>query len=309
MASSRACSDPGPTRLAVLLALGVCALAACATLPVAPASVPKPAPASPFSHDVFDRFLSRRVDDHGLVDYAVLARDPADLERYLSDVASRSPLSHPEAFPDDADRLAYWINAYNAWVLRAVLESYPVASVGDVSTPRALFFLPGLARFFVGQRVTLGGDRMSLFWLEHGVIRRGFAEPRVHFALNCASLGCPRLPREAFRPDRLEAQLEREARRFVGEVRNVRIDEAAREIWLSPIFEWYEGDFTSWLEALHPDQPATLASYLAHYTEGELARQLAACRDCALRFVAYDWALNDRDAPCPEQTPATKVFR
>lgn len=273
------------------VALGCTLQVACAGLPVATDPVPA-APEEVFAHGDLDRFLARHVDARGQVNYAAASRDSADLERYLASVAARSPDSHPEVFRSEAERLAYWLNAYNAWVLRAVLEYYPIASVREVPKPRALFFAGGLARFFVGQKLTVGGDRMSLLWLENRVIRPRFAEPRVHFALNCASRSCPRLPAEAFHPTLLEDQLQRATWRFLSEERSVRVDLEAREIWLSAIFDWYEGDFTSWLEAAHPERPATLVSYVSLHAEDDLAEVLEACAGCRVRFAEYDWALN-----------------
>jgi hypothetical protein len=263
-------------------------LAACTTVPLPELADPG---GEAFSHEPLDRFLERFVDEDGRVDYPGAAADRGDLERYLAAVAARSPDSHPELFPTEADRLAYWLNGYNAWVLRAVIEYYPIESVRDVPKPRALL-LGGLARFFVGQKVTLGGDRMSLYHLENGIVRERFAEPRIHFALNCASRSCPRLPTEAFDAMSLERQLGLETRRFIGEARNVRVDSSAREVWLSAIFDWYESDFTSWLAGAHPERPATLLSYVALYAEGGLGEALAECADCKVRFFEYDWGLN-----------------
>ena len=263
-------------------------LAACATIPVP--ELVDPAPEA-FGHESLDDFLERFVDEDGRVDYRAASRDWSDLERYLAAVAAQSPDTHPELFPTQGDRLAYWINAYNAWILRTVLEYYPIESVRDVRKPRALL-LGGLARFFVGQKVTLGGDRMSFYHLENGIVRERFAEPRIHFALNCASRSCPQLPAEAFDPMSLERQLDRETRLFVGAERNVRVDLRAREVWLSAIFDWYENDFTSWLAGAHPERPATLSSYVALHAEGPLAEALAECDDCDVRFFEYDWGLN-----------------
>lgn len=272
-------------RLVLVLA---CFLSACTTLPVLDPDEPV---GDTFSHERLDGFLERFVDEDGRVDYWSATTDRGDLERYLAAVAARSPDSHPELFPTQGERLAYWLNGYNAWVLRAVLEYYPIESVQDVPKPRALL-LGGLARFFVGQKVTLGGDRMSFYHLGNGIVRERFAEPRIHFALNRASRSCPRLPAEAFDPMSLERQLDREARRFVRDERNVRVDPRAREVWLSAIFDWYASDFTSWLEGAHPERADTLLSYVAFHAEGDLAEALAECADCKVRFFEYDWGLN-----------------
>ena len=106
------------------------------------------------------------------------------------------------------------------------------------------------AGFFFLQRVEVGGRRLSLYTLENRIVRARFDEPRIHFALNCASVGCPSLPPEAFVPERLEQQLARETARFLSEERNVAVDLDARIVRLSSIFDWYDVDFTGWMERL-----------------------------------------------------------
>lgn len=283
------------TRLqgAFVLVAAAVAMTGCTTLPV-PAWQGEGGDA-PFSNTDLDSFLARFVDDAGGVDYPGAKRDRGDLSRYVGRVAVVSPDSRPALFTSDDDRLAYWINAYNAWVLHAVLERYPIASVRDVRPPRPLFFLPRLAGFFYLQRVTVGGEEMSLLDLENRLVRKRFADPRIHFALNCASESCPRLLRHAFHGDGLERALEAEARHFVGDPRNVRIRPEAGVVHLSSIFDWYEEDFVGWMEAQHPTAPATLLGYLALYLNEDASARLASCTDCRIEFIPYDWTLNDQE--------------
>ena len=269
----------------------------CALLAVAPACTtiqPQGAPeiaALPrvFSHEAFDAVLQRHVDTDGRVDYPALLADREPLDRYYASLGASSPDSHPELFADDAARLAYWINAYNASVLVAVLTHYPIDSVRDIRPPFPVFFLPKLAGFFLLQRITLGGNRTSFYALENSVVRKRFAEPRIHFALNCASVSCPRLPRSAFTGPGLEAELEREARRFVAERRNVDIDLENRRIALSSIFDWYNEDF---LKIPRAGEKPTLLNYLEPLLAPEKATALRACADCKVVFAPYDWSLN-----------------
>ncbi|NNL86269.1 MAG: DUF547 domain-containing protein [Myxococcales bacterium] len=278
-------------RAALLLALLFCG---CSTVPV-----PQDAPRSDavFPHGDWHRFLQRHVDEDGQVGYAAAATDRADLDRYLATLAARSPDSHPDAFPTAAHRLAYWINAYNAWVIATVLANYPIDGVRSVTAPRALFFAPKGTGFFLLQRISLGGRRTSLYALENRVIRGRFEDPRIHFALNCASASCPRLPREAFDGVQLESQLNREAHRFVSDPRYVSVDRERRELRLSSIFEWYRSDFTDWLERFLPDRPSTLASYVSLFASEHLRADLARCARCDVVFEPYDWSLNERREP------------
>jgi hypothetical protein len=272
------------------------ALAGCTAIP--PSAVPeRPRLEAPqtFSHADFNQVLQHFVDDQGRVDYAALKADSRDLERYYLQLTTYSPDSHPAFFPTDQSKLAYWINAYNAAVLKTVLRYYPIASVEAIKPPFLLFFLPRKSGFFLFQRVIFGGKTTSLYFLEHGVVRKRFADPRVHFALNCASRSCPRLPQSAFTAEELHEQLDYEARRFVAEKRNVNIDHHQSTVWLSSIFDWYADDFLQWYRHHFPGEPATLLRYIALYASPEHAEELKQATSYTVRFVAYDWGLNDQD--------------
>lgn len=247
-----------------------------------------------FSHEDFDRVLQSFVDNQGQVDYTALKNDPRDLERYSLLLSTYSPDSHPALFPTENSKLAYWLNAYNAAVIKTVLTYYPISGVGDIRPPLLLFFLPRKSGFFLFQRVTFGGKTTSLYFLEHRVIRKRFADPRVHFALNCASGGCPRLPRQAFTAEHLNEQLDHEARKFLAEERNFVIDHEKKTVSLSSIFEWYESDFLTWLQRTFPDRKATLLGYVALYVSVEKAEELRQAASYTVRFIPYDWRLNDQ---------------
>jgi hypothetical protein len=142
----------------------------------------------------------------------------------------------PHLFPTRDDELAYWLNAYNALVVAGVLDR-------GVATPSVwgdgLF---GIG-FFTAPRDTLGGRRLSLKELEDEIVRERYRDPRVHAALNCASIGCPRLWRRAFAGETLAADLDAAMREFVASERHCRIETAKSTVWLSKIFDWFEGDF------------------------------------------------------------------
>jgi len=267
---------------------------ACTTIPPIDSNI---APAQPqrFSHKNFDQVLRHFVNDQGRVDYSGLKADPDQFENYYQQIAIYSPDNSPASFKHQSDRLAYWINAYNAAVIKTVLSYYPISSIEDVKPPLALFFLPDKTGFFVFQKPSFGRTTTSLYYLENSVIRERFAEPRVHFALNCASRGCPKLPRYAFNGDELDRQLDREARIFFAESRNFRIDPATKTIYLSSILDWYRDDFVDWYREHYPEQEATLLQYVALYLEPERARNLRENSSTfGVEFVPYDWGLNDQ---------------
>jgi len=252
----------------------------------------------PFSHEEYAPVLKRFVDDQGRVDYGELRDQPEALDRYYFLVSLYGPDNHPELFPTEADRLAYWLNAYNAVVLAVIVAHDPVDSVTDIEPWPPLSFLPGNSGFFMFQRVTVGGSNRSLRSLKNRVIRRRFKDPRVHFALSFGTRGSPPLPRKPFEASRLEDDLDGAARAFVSEERNVRVDHQGRVVHLASIFEWYQNDFLDWLRDRHPDQDPTLVGYVARYASAEKAEALRRATGYEVRFNDHDWRLNGReDAP------------
>lgn len=248
-----------------------------------------------FSHDRFDAMLARAVDNQGRVDYTLLRENAADLDAYLLRVAAYSPDSHPAMFPTQNHKLAYWLNAYNAYVIKAVLVHYPIKSVLDVNPPALLFFLPDTFGFFIFQRFEFGGETTNLYYLGNDVVRERFQDPRVHFALNCASISCPHLPRYAFTGDRLDDQLNAETLEFLTDDRNVRIDHENKTIWLSSIFKWYASDFEDPAGQAQKSKDSPLVAYLLnHLPPGKADDLKAVANQYAIKFIPYDWGLNDR---------------
>jgi len=238
-------------------------LAGCAQL------VPAPGVEGPVRapEEAWARVLDRFVDDEGRVDFAGLARDHDDLDRYVAWVYALGPNNRPEAFPSRADVLAHHVNAYNALAMYNVLQ----AGIPDS--------LAGLrkVRFFYFRQVSAGGEPISLYDYENRIIRP-LGEERVHFALNCMVKGCPRLPRAPFRAETLEAELEREARRFFNESRNVRVDGEAHTVYFSEILRFYTEDFLA--------RAPSLIAYANRYRAEPIPENFC------IEFIPYDWRIN-----------------
>jgi hypothetical protein len=219
------------------------------------------------------------------VDYAGFARDRAALDAYrgaLASVASKEFATWPAA-----DRIAFLVNAYNANTIALVLTRYPdLASIKDLG---GWITSPWKERFF-----TLLDETRSLDDVEHGLLRGGVGadEPRIHFALNCASIGCPALRPEAYRGDALDAQLADQTRRFLSDRTRNRWDEAGGRLQVSKIFDWYGKDFAR--------AAGSVAGFLGRRAE-ELSddpavRARIAAGDVPVTFLEYDWRLNDAHA-------------
>ncbi|MDA0746532.1 MAG: DUF547 domain-containing protein [bacterium] len=229
-----------------------------------------------------DRVLETFVDLEGRVDYAGLKAHPEDLKRFTFGLAHLSPESHPEAFESLDARKAYWLNAYNALVLQGIVEAFPVKSVRDIDG------------FFDRISYTVGGKRFTLNHIEHEILRKEFADPRVHAAINCASVGCPRLPRKAFRPESLAVDLEESMRAFVLDPQHVRVDRAKGKLFLSKIFDWFQGDFTGWYAGKYNVKNAAIVDYIKPYLSDGDRAFLTDMPDVNLVYMKYDWALNDQ---------------
>jgi hypothetical protein len=244
------------------------------------------APAQPFSHDLLDGVLRTHVDCSGMVDYAALKAHPASLAAYIDSLAETSPHNRPERFPDRSHELAYWMNAYNAFVLWGVVEAYPVPSVKDIGI---------LSGFFNRHEFHAGGKDMTLNHIENEIIRPVYQEPRIHFAINCGAFSCPSLAQRAYSGATLDAQLEQAVVRFTNDAKHVRLGPDG-ELHLSKILEWYSQDFVDWFPAERPKIAAkpNVIDYLLPYLPVATAAHLRQHPGVRLVYNDYDWALNEQ---------------
>lgn len=221
--------------------------------------------------DSWASVLQRYVDDQGRVNFIGLSKDRAALDNYVRYVYRVSPLSDPSAFPSREQRLAYYINSYNALSMFNVIDS---------GIPDALTGIRKLAFFFI-KEFRIGGREMSLYAYENDVIRP-LGEPRVHFALNCMAVSCPRLPREPFTAENLDAELTRQAREFFADARNLVVDQPARRIRVNEILRFYTDDFTR--------VAPSLIAYVNRYHTPPIPD------DFRVEFIPYDWHVNRQPA-------------
>lgn len=242
----------------------------------------------------WEAFLRKNVSVKGEVDYERVSNNPEELEKVYRQIARLSPRNAPELFPSEEEKFAYWLNAYNIAVIRGVNEHYPIASVLEVK-PFSVFSLIEKGGFFVGQKFVFGGQEKHLYEVENGVIRKGFVDPRFHFAINCASESCPPLAREAFRGERLEEQLEKVTRDFINSPRALIIDDERKQIALSELFDWYREEFVAVLAEKGIGEGVVL-DYLSLYLRADRLRALQQARQQGYKvtFQPYDWSLNGK---------------
>lgn len=261
------------------------------------APLPESFPEQGFSHGTFEKLLRTYVDGDGHVDYQAWhasADARSRLDRYLAAVGKYSPENAPERFEGRHDRLAYWIYGYNGFVIKAILDRWPLGSVTDVKAP--LEVVKGLG-FFYQHRYVFGGLPYSLYAVENDKIRAAYRDARIHFVLNCGSESCPPMRPDLPTGEGLEPFLQQAAVDFVSEPRNVHVDHANRRIVLSAIFKWYEKDFLNDLRHRGLPSDGGLRDYIASVAPPALRREIEAGGDYEVTFAEYDWSLNDTAQP------------
>ena len=211
------------------------------------------------SHDQWNQLLQKYVNSKGDVNYAGFKSNEAALQSYL-DLLTKNP---PQSSWSRNEQLAYWINAYNAYTVKLIVDNYPISSIMDLHGGK-----PWDVKW-----IRLGDKTYSLNNIENDIIRPRFKEARIHFAVNCAAASCPPLLNQAFTATRLNTQLEKQTKSFINNTSYNKIKPG--EVQISKIFEWYKSDFGS-----------SLIDYLNPYTEIDIKK------NAQVKFKEYNWSLN-----------------
>ena len=224
----------------------------------------------PVNHEQWGVLLNKYVNDEGDVNYKGFLDDKKALSDYLAMVSDNPP-------NDDwtkNEKLAYWINAYNAFTVKLIIDHYPLKSIQDL---HPTLKIPGIRTVWHKEFFKIGGEKESLNDIEHKILRKKFDEPRIHFAINCASFSCPRLLNEAYMADKLENQLAKQASYFINDPDKNKI--TSDSIELSKIFSWFRGDFT---------KEGTLIEFLNKYSTVKIERE------ATIKYLPYNWSLNEQ---------------
>ena len=240
-------------------------LAGCSTTPRTFQPIDPIAP-DRVSHRTWDQIVQAHVRD-GQVDYPAIQAGSV-LDGYLGELNRINPMS----LPTRQHQLAFWINAYNAFAVKGILDHY---------SPMTLW---GRYRYFIGRDYRVGGTAINLYDLERQVLIEQFHEPLMHFAIVCASTSCPKLQPWAYQPDQLDRQLDQVARTFINDPTRNRFDRQQKVAALSMIFHWFEQDFVN--------AAGSVSAYIARYVEDpELAKELVQ-PGYRIEYLEYDWSLN-----------------
>lgn len=227
------------------------------------------------SHQTWDRIVQAHIQD-GHVDYPAI-QDGGRLDGYLAELNRIDPTT----LPTRQHQLAFWINAYNAFAVKGILDHY---------SPMTLW---GRYRYFIGRGYQVGGTAINLYDLERQVLIEQFHEPLMHFAIVCASTSCPKLQPWAYQPEQLDRQLVQVAKAFINDPTRNRFDRTQKVASLSMIFHWFEKDFSS--------AAGSVLAYIARYVDDpELAKELTR-PGYRIEYLDYDWSLNGI-APSPHDS-------
>lgn len=224
-----------------------------------PPKPPKQIESSTFSHKRWNTLLQKYVSASGNVNYEKFKADKTTLVVYIDELAHNTPKSNWSK----NEKLAYWINAYNALTIDLIIKNYPVKSIKDIKDPW-------------GQKLWELGDKWySLEDIEHEILRK-MDEPRIHFAIVCASYSCPKLQNTAFIASKLETQLTTATKQFLSDTKRNEIKE--NSLKLSKIFKWFDKDF---------EQNGSLIDFLNKYTDVTISAK------AKISYKDYNWDLNN----------------
>jgi hypothetical protein len=221
------------------------------------------------SHEKWDQLLKKYVTEHGIVNYEGFLKDKKKINEYL-EYLNQNP---PQNKWTNYEKLAFWINTYNAATVKLIVDNYPVQSIQDLQPTLRIPFIYDVwhKEFF-----KIGGKNRSLDEVEHEILRKEFDEPRIHFAINCASVSCPKLRNEAYDAGKLDEQLNAQARYFINTNRYNQI--SSNHIKISRIFLWFVSDFT---------KNSLLINFLNKYSDVKIEE------DAKIEYLDYDWGLNN----------------
>jgi len=224
--------------------------------------------ANPVQHAEWDVLVKKHVSKNGMVDYQGFLKDKKQLQVYLDKLSANRPTSKWSK----NEKMAFWINAYNAFTVKLILDNYPIKSIKDIK--RGIPFVNSVWDIAF---IPMGKEKIDLNYIEHSILRKEFKDPRIHAAINCASFSCPLLRNEAYYASRLDEQLNDAMRKFVNDPQRNQLDKS--NIKISKIFSWFAGDFKL--------NGSSVVDYLNKYAKKRVQP------NAKIDFLEYQWELND----------------
>ena len=229
------------------------------------------------THGLWTQVLQKYVKN-GRFDYKGLKSDESTFAKYQKQLTSVTLAELSEWSREQ--KLAYWINAYNAYTIRSIIDHYPVKSIKKI---------PGVWKKL---KFHAGGEKITLDDIEHKKLRAELKEPRIHFAINCASIGCPVISDEAYRANDLEAQLEKSVNAMLTNTSQFRLDRKKKRIHLSKVLDWFRDDFTAYKRVNNYGKNSGIISFLLRYLP-ESDQSFIKSNKLTIKWLDYDWSLNE----------------
>ena len=249
-----------------------------------------------FSYDDYAAVLKNYVDDAGMVNYKKLKAKPEKLNAFVTTLNSLDPNSFSRW--NEKEQIALWLNAYNAFTLKAIIDNYPIKSsfVKSLRYPaNSIRQIPG-----VWDKITftVSGKSYTLGHIEHKILRKEFNEPRIHMALVCAAIGCPALRNEPYTGSKLDWQLDSQGRKFFTDPMKSQFDPEERVLKISPILKWFAGDFVKTGSAKktkrYSKKQARVLEFVSKYLDKDFAFFSTSAKAVKIKYLKYDWSLNEQ---------------
>lgn len=232
------------------------------------------------SHDLFTEILQDYVIS-GNVNYKSLCQDDR-FEKYIKQLVK----TNPDTIQSEKDRLAFWINAYNAYTLKIICDNYPIESINDLHSGGLVLGLIFSSTIWDKDFVIINNKPTTLNAIEHDTIRPLYNDPRAHFALVCASKSCPPLRSEAYEGDKLDEQLNDQGKIFLSDSQKNNFDISEKTAKISKIFDWFDEDFG--------EDEADILLFLADYLPEDSANLIRNNpHEWDVEYLDYDWSLNE----------------
>jgi len=253
-----------------------------------------------FTYTDLDNALGTYVDGSGMVDYKELKADRKKLDSFSASLGTLSAEIYENEW-DEKAKIAFWINAYNALTLEAIIEHYPIKSsvIASLTYPKnSLRQIPGV---WDKLEFKVMGKKRTLDNIEHDELRAKFNEPRIHVALVCAAMGCPPLRNESFTGKKLDTQLDDQVKRFLVDSKKFKIDRKSNVVYLSSIFKWFGESKQDFLKTYgtkekfkdHSAARRSILNFVSKYVNDEDKKYLED-KKYTIKYLDYDWTLNEQ---------------
>lgn len=251
-----------------------------------------------FDYSNFAETLKINVDDVGMINYRKLKAEPQKLLAFVTELQNLDRKDFDKW--GDNEKIAFWLNVYNAFTLKAIIDNYPIKS----SFFRSRIYPKNSIRQIVGVwdkiDFTVMGQKLTLGHIEHKILRVQFNEPRIHMAMVCAAMGCPPLRNEPYTGDKLQEQLNGQTHRFIANTAKFKIERADNRIYLSPIFKWFASDFIKKYGpkknfGRHNKEESAVLNFIASYL-GKAQKDYVLTGKFKIKYLKYDWSLNEKQA-------------